>query len=137
NRMARLEEIKDLRRTLIFYEAPHKLRATLRDLYVALGDRSVSLVREITKIHEECVVTTLSQAAAYYRQHEAKGEYVLVIEGAKAPQEPEITLQEAIALARKLQSEEDLSPSEAAKRAAALTPFNRSEIYKGLQKNNE
>jgi len=137
NRMARLEEIKHLRRTLIFYEAPHKLRATLRDLYEALGDRSVSLVREITKIHEECVVTTLSQAAAYYRSREAKGEYVLVVAGASQPVEQETTLQDAIALAKRLQQEQSLSPSEAAKQAGAQTPFKRSDIYKGLQQSEE
>lgn len=81
SRREHLESVVDEPRTLIFYEAPHKLRATLRDLYAALGDRRVSLVRELTKIHEEVIRTTLSQAADFYRENTARGEFVLVVEG--------------------------------------------------------
>lgn len=81
NRREHLESLLNESRTMIFYEAPHKLRATLRDLLAAFGDRRVALVRELTKIHEEVIRTTLAQAAAYYRENTARGEFVLVVEG--------------------------------------------------------
>ena len=73
-------------RTMIFYEAPHKLRATLKDFYSCWGDRAISLCREMTKIHEETMRTTLKEAIAYYEENAPRGEYVLVIAGA-APKE--------------------------------------------------
>lgn len=82
-RFDRLHEIKDEKRTLIFYEAPHKLKKTLRDMLAVWGERNISLVREITKINEEVIRTTLSSAYKLYREREPKGEFVLVIEGAK------------------------------------------------------
>jgi 16S rRNA (cytidine1402-2'-O)-methyltransferase len=81
-RSKRLEEIKNDTRTLIFYEAPHKLKSTLSDLYEALGDRKISLCRELTKLNEEIVRTTLSNAVTLYTEREPRGEYVLVVEGA-------------------------------------------------------
>ena len=82
-RYARLEEIKNDRRTTIFYEAPHKLKKTLEDIYKVLGDRNLSLCRELTKINEEVIRTTVKGAIDYYEENEPRGEYVLVIEGAK------------------------------------------------------
>lgn len=80
-RRARLEEIKHEARTLIFYEAPHKLRATLLDMAEILGgERKISLCRELTKLNEEVLRTTLGAAAAYYKATEPRGEYVLVLE---------------------------------------------------------
>ncbi len=81
SRDAHLKEIANDTRTLIFHEAPHKLTRTLNDLYKYLGDRSISLVRELTKIHEECMKTTISEAIEYYSTTPPKGEYVLVIAG--------------------------------------------------------
>ena len=78
--------------TMIFYEAPHKLRKTLRDLYETLGERRIVLARELTKKYEEIKRTTLSEAAAYYRENEPKGEFVLVIEGAEPVCETECAL---------------------------------------------
>ena len=80
-RSARLAEIRGDSRTLIFYEAPHKLRHTLDDLLEAFGDRPISLCRELTKLNEEIHRTTLSEAVAFYKEHEPRGEYVLVVEG--------------------------------------------------------
>lgn len=81
-RAAVLGELKKETRTIIVYEAPHKLKRTLKDLYEALGDRSISLCRELTKKHEENHRTTLAGAIAYYEEQEPRGEFVLVIEGA-------------------------------------------------------
>ncbi len=82
-RVKRLEEVKDSTATLIFYEAPHKLLQTLESLYEVLGDRKISLVREITKINEEVFRTTLERATKHYKENEPRGEFVLVVEGAR------------------------------------------------------
>lgn len=76
-----LESIKTETRTIILYEAPHHLKATLKELYDALGERSITICRELTKIHETADQTTLSSAISYYQEITPKGEYVLVIEG--------------------------------------------------------
>ncbi len=75
--------------TMIFYEAPHKLRRTLRDFYAVLGERRIVLARELTKKYEEIIRTTLSEAIALYKEKEPKGEYVLVLEGAQPESESE------------------------------------------------
>lgn len=80
-RMERLQELKDEKRTMIFYEAPHKLRTTLRDLHTVFGDRPVALCREMTKLNEEVTRTTLGNAITIYEEREPRGEYVLVIAG--------------------------------------------------------
>ena len=77
----RLAALQAEQRTVIFYEAPHKLRDTLIDMYRHFGDRKISLVREISKIYEETKLTTLSEAASYYENNLPKGEFVLVVEG--------------------------------------------------------
>ncbi len=81
NRMEHLSEVKEEKRTMVFYEAPHKLLRTLQDMLDAWGDRRIALCREITKLHEECFRTTLSQAVEHYTEHPPRGEFVLVIEG--------------------------------------------------------
>lgn len=81
NRFEHLEAVADDTRTLIFYEAPHKLTRTLADMKKYFGNRRVSIVRELTKIHEECVYTTFDEAIEYYKTNNPKGEYVLIIEG--------------------------------------------------------
>lgn len=85
-RNRRLGEIKADTRTLIFYEAPHKLKATLKDLFEAFGDRKISLCRELTKLNEEVYRTTLSEAVKLYSEREPRGEYVLIVEGATQSQ---------------------------------------------------
>ncbi len=82
-RNERLSEIKNDTRTTIFYEAPHKLQKTLEDLYGAFGERKISLCRELTKLNEEIIRTTLSGAIEYYTENAPRGEYVLVVEGAQ------------------------------------------------------
>ena len=83
---------------MIFYEAPHKLLATLQDMLEVLGDRPVALVRELTKLHEEAVRTTLSAAAESYAQNPPRGEFVLIVGG--APEEELITVDQYAAAAR-------------------------------------
>lgn len=83
NRMEHLESVKYTRNTLIFYEGPTKLRATLTDLLGALGDRRCAVVRELTKIYEEVLRGTLSELIAHFEQNEPRGEFVVVVEGAK------------------------------------------------------
>ena len=82
HRKEHLESVKKDTHTLIFYEAPHKLKTTLADLYEALGDRKIAIVRELTKLHEEVIRTTLSKANSLYEEKSPRGEYVLVVEGA-------------------------------------------------------
>ena len=132
SRREHLDGVRSERRTMVFYEAPHKLPSTLEDMLEAWGDRRIALVREISKIHEEVQRTTLRQAAAYYRENTPKGEFVLVIEGAK-PEEPadELTLEQAVLLAETLM-EQGCPASEAAKQAAQASPFKKGEIYRLL-----
>ena len=133
-RRARLEALQGETRTMIFYEAPHKLRATLDDLCAAFGpERSVSLCRELTKLHEEIRKTTLGQAAEFYRDNEPRGEFVLVLAGADPADTAQDvpTLAEAVAAAERLMAD-GMAPSAAAKQAAAGTSFSKGEIYRAL-----
>ena len=83
HRNEHLKSVKDDTHTLIFYEAPHKLKYTLNDMLSILGDRKIALVRELTKLHEEVKRTTLSEAVEFYETQKPRGEYVIVIDGAK------------------------------------------------------
>ncbi len=132
SRSEHLQSLKNERRTMIFYEAPHKLPATLRDLYSTFGDRKLSIVRELTKIHEEVIRTTTKYAAENYADGSVKGELVLVLEGAKeAEPEENYTLEYAVELAKKL-IENGEKPTVAAKSAAEMTGFKKNEIYREL-----
>lgn len=133
-RRERLAALQGETRTILLYEAPHKLRATLVDLAAALGsERPVSLCRELTKLHEEIVKTTLGAAVDFYRENDPRGEYVLVVAGAApdAVQADAPTKEDVVAAARALQ-QGGLPPAAAAKQAAAGTPFSKGEIYKEL-----
>ena len=131
-RLEHLEQLKCLPQTLIFYEAPHKLKNTLSDLLEVLGDRRISLCREITKLHEEVQRGTIAEMAAYYEEKEPRGEYVLVVEGAGEEVKEELTLQQAADLARELISG-GMKASEASKEAAKQSGCSKSEIYRELQ----
>ncbi len=126
-RREHLDEVKNDRRTLVFYEAPHKLRRTLADMLEAFGDRRVALCRELTKLHEETVRTTLSEACAYFEETPPRGEFVLVVEGAKDRTEPDSA--DAEAVMREL-LDSGMSRSAAAKETAKRTGIPRSEAYK-------
>ena len=135
NKKARREHLDALqgeKRTMIFYEAPHKLLITLMDLTEAFGaDRPICLCRELTKLHEEIWKTTLGEAVAHYAANEPRGEYVLVMAGAPAAEPTELTLDEAAQRALEL-TRQGFGPSAAAKAAAQGTPYSKSEIYKQL-----
>lgn len=131
SRREHLESIACEKRTMVFYEAPHKLINTLKDLYSYLGDREVALVREITKIHEQVIRTTLSQAQTLYDEsNKPKGEYVVIVAG-KKEETQDITPEKAIEMARAL-VDGGMSVNSAAKEIAASTPFKKGDIYKAL-----
>ena len=132
-RRERLEVLKKEPRTCIVYEAPHRLRMTLRDLAEALGERRVSLARELTKLHEECLRMTLPEAAAYYEEHEPRGEYVLVIEGAQDNPEQSAADQ----MAQAIQLTEELAAAgmtlrDAVKQAAKQTGARKNQLYQTM-----
>ncbi|MDD6275378.1 MAG: 16S rRNA (cytidine(1402)-2'-O)-methyltransferase [Clostridia bacterium] len=126
-----LNSLKKEKRTMLFYEAPHKLPNTLRDMYAAFGDRDIAIVREITKLHEEVIRTTLGEAAERYSDGSLKGEIVLVIAGCPDETDPEMTFSQAVEAA-KASVENGMSVSEAAKQTAKLTGFKKGDIYKEL-----
>lgn len=131
SRREHLDSLRDEERTMIFYEAPHKLPSTLRDLYEFFGDRKLSIVREITKIHEQVIRTTTKHAAEVLADSGIKGEIVLVLEGKKHAESESYTLENAVSLAKKL-IDEGLRVNDAAKEAASVTGFKKNEIYKEL-----
>lgn len=129
NRRAHLESLQGEERTMIFYEAPHKLAATLRDLADTFGaDRPLTLCRELTKLHEEVSRTTLGQAAAWYGENTPKGEFVLVVRGAEPLPEREASVEDGLALVDRLRGE-GLSLRDAVKRAAKELGLSRNELY--------
>lgn len=132
NRKKHLEELINEKRTMIFYEAPHKLAATLADMAKYWGNRNIALVKEITKIHENVERTTLFDAAEKYKDGSAKGEYVLIVEGKPEEEEKETTIEVAVEMAKEL-VEKGLSKNEAAKEIAKETGLKKSDIYKSLQ----
>ena len=125
-----LDSLKNERRTMIFYEAPHKLPNTLTDLYRVFGDRRLTIARELTKLHEEIIRTTTEKAAEKYVDEPLKGEIVLILEGKKGEDEG-MTLKEAVAYAREL-TDGGMRAADAAKEAAALSGLKKNEIYKEL-----
>jgi len=131
SRREHLEEIVSERRTMVFYEAPHKLTATLKDLYKYLGDRRIALIKELTKIHETVERTTLSEACEKYSAQAPKGEFVIVIEGSTEPKQKEVSLDEAVALAKGL-VENGMAINDAAKEIAKETKLKKGDIYKAL-----
>lgn len=129
SRREHLESLKNETRTMIFHEAPHKLRTTLEDLQTAFGpQRRIALCRELTKLHEETRRCTLSEAAAYYAENTPKGEYVLVVAGAEKQQEAAITLEDAVAQVLALK-EQGQRLKDAAKEVAGHTGLSKNELY--------
>ena len=129
NRRSRLEALAGEERTMLFYEAPHKLSATLSDLLAAFGpDRRIALCRELTKLHEEIARTTRAQAAERYKAEAPRGEFVLVVEGAPAQEEGEYTLDDGLDRVEAL-LKEGLSRKDAVKQAARELGLSRNELY--------
>lgn len=133
-RRERLEELKLERRTIIFYEAPHKLCGTLRDLREAFGgERRLSLSRELTKLHEQTLRMTLDEAVAYFDENAPRGEFVLILEG--APDEPETEQDEAERLASAAEAvrrrvEQGQTQKDAVKAVSAETGVKKNALYR-------
>lgn len=133
-RREHLESLVQEKRTMIFYEAPHKLLNTLQDFCTYFGtDRKLTIARELTKLHEEIRLTTTGDALAYYQENPPKGEFCLVLEGYTAPVQQEESIDDLAQKALKLIEEENMSVSEASKKVSAGTKFSKSEIYKAVQ----
>lgn len=131
NKKSRREHLQSLlteQRTMVFYEAPHKLCGTLDDLLAAFGDRPVALCRELTKLHEEVRRTTLAQAAAYYQENAPKGEFVLVVAGAEPAEETAVTLEEGVAMVQERRAAGERM-KDAVRQVALDTGLNRNELY--------
>ncbi len=126
-----LQSLTGERRTMIFYEAPHKLKKTLSDLLLTFGDRKLSLCRELTKIHEEVLRTTISGAIEKYEVIEPKGEFVLVLEGKSEEDTPfweSMSIKEHFA-----HYAENLSDADAMKAVAKDRGISKSEVYKEIK----
>ena len=128
SRREHLEELRGEKRTMIFYEAPHKLMRTLSDFLEYFGERNIALCREMTKLHEEVIRTSLSGAIAHFTATPPKGEFVLVIEGAPEEAAPELSPEKALEVVERYRSE-GCSLKEACKKAAAETGFSKNELY--------
>ena len=129
SRREHLDSLKNEERTMIFHEAPHKLRTTLADLCAAFGpDRRVALCRELTKLHEETRRCTLGEAVAWYAENSPKGEYVLVVAGAQPVQDAAVTLEDGVAQVLALR-EGGMRLKDAAREVAEHTGLSKNELY--------
>lgn len=129
NRRAHLESLAGEARTMIFYEAPHKLAATLCDLREAFGpDRRITLCRELTKLHEEVRRSTLGQAADWYAANPPKGEFVLIVEGGCPRKEDKITLEAGLEQVAALQAQGS-SLRDAVRQVSRETGLAKNELY--------
>lgn len=137
NRIELFERLKNETRTMIFYEAPHKLQSTLDDMYKYWGDRKITLCHELTKIHEEFLRTTLSDAINIYKENPPKGEFVLIVEGRN---EEEIAQEEKNAWEQMSIKEhfeyhiaQGLSEKDAIKQVAKDRGVRKQDIYKEIK----
>ncbi|MDR0889120.1 MAG: 16S rRNA (cytidine(1402)-2'-O)-methyltransferase [Oscillospiraceae bacterium] len=134
SRAAHLAALEKETRTMIFYEAPHKLLATLRDLHACFGEnRRISLCRELTKLHEEIFRTTLGQALAHYTGNAPRGEFVLVIEGAQAQEDAACTPDAALELVKALLAQ-GVTKKDAVKQVCAETNYPKNALYDAVLK---
>ena len=134
-RLEHLEQVKNETRTMIFYEAPHKLLNTLKDFKEYFGaDRSLTIARELTKLHEQIWLTTVGEALDFYTENSPKGEFVLILAGGVfETAEAELTLEDVAQKCIEIMERENLPLKEAAKQACAKTKFSKSEVYKAAQ----
>ncbi len=134
SRSAQLNALREETRTMIFYEAPHKLCATLRDMAAVFGgDRPISLCRELTKLHEQVLRMTLEEAIAYHEENAPRGEYVLVVGGAPEQAAEEVTEDQALARVTELMAQGS-SRKDAVKQAAKETGFPKNTLYEAAMK---
>ncbi len=129
SRREHLDSLKSERRTMIFYEAPHKLQNTLKDLTDAFGpERRISLCRELTKLHEQILRMTLGEALAYYTENDPRGEYVLILEGAAEASVEALTLEDAVSLALE-RIASGASKKDAVREVSRETGFPKNALY--------
>ena len=129
NRREHLKSLKGESRTMLFYEAPHKLRSTLEDLCDTFGpDREIAICRELTKLHEQVLRTTLGKAVVYFSETAPRGEFVLVVSGKKEKTEPSVSIEEAVRLALEYHGA-GLSFKEAVRKTAEETGLPKNELY--------
>lgn len=129
NRKEHLSSLVNEQRTMIFYEAPHKLKSTLADMYEYFGDRKISVARELTKIYEEVIRTTLSQAIDYYNEDATpRGEFVLVLEGAVLIEEEGLSDEELILLIKEKQ-EQGKKTKEIVKELLDISDKSKNDLY--------
>ena len=129
SRREHLASLKNEERTMIFHEAPHKLRTTLEDLCATFGpERKIALCRELTKLHEETRRCTLQEAVDYYTENAPKGEFVLVVAGAEPQEETAVTLEEAVAQVLALK-EQGVRLKDAAREVSEHTGISKNELY--------
>ena len=134
SRFAHLDSLRAEQRTMIFYEAPHKLTGTLADLRQVFGGmRRICLCRELTKLHEEALHMTLDEAVAYYESQAPRGEYVLIVEGAREAAEPAVTQDDAVARVQALITQ-GYSKKDAVRQVAAETGFPKNALYDAVLK---
>lgn len=131
DREARLEELKREQRTVIIYEAPHRVLATLRDMLDKLGNRKVAVVREMTKVHEEVIILYIEQMLEHFNEHPPKGEMVLILEGCGHQDIPDdkawnISIEEHI----RQYMAQGFDKKEAVKQVAKVRGLPKSEVYK-------
>lgn len=129
-----IEDLKDRRESLVFYEAPHRLTDTLEFLRDNLGNRKIAMCRELTKLHEEIIRLSLEDAIAYYKDNSPRGEYVLVVEGRSEEeiQKEEKSKWESLTVEEHIKKyiDEGLSKKDAIKKVAKDRNMSKSEIYK-------
>lgn len=128
SRFEHLKELKTEKRTMIFYEAPHKLLTTLKDMLEAFGDRNISISREMTKVYEETMRCTLKTAVKHFEATPPRGEFVLVLDGAPQADIPEISLEEVLVIVDKYR-EGGMSLKDAVKKSALETGFPKNTLY--------
>ena len=137
NKKSRREHLAGLlheMRTMIFYEAPHKLRQTLSDLSSAFGnERRISICRELTKLHEEVLRMTLGDAVSYYAEREPRGEYVLIVSGAEPDISAEPTVEDMVLLVQQ-QISHGMSKKDAVKFVSTQTGFPKNVLYDAVMK---
>ena len=127
-RREHLDSLRGETRTMIFYEAPHKLLRTLQDMLAVFGDRDAALCRELTKLHEEVLRMTLSEAVAHFTQTPPRGEFVIVLRGASGETGPEMTEDAALELVAKYQAE-GMRRKDACRRAAQESGYAANALY--------
>ena len=135
SRREHLDSLKGEMRTMIFYEAPHKLQNTLKDLCEAFGpERRISLCRELTKLHEQILRMTLGEALAYYTENDPRGEKVLVLDGAPEPVDDALTLEDAVSLALE-RIKSGSSKKDAVREVSRETGFPKNALYEAVLQN--